>query len=94
MRTMGSKVAHLRPVHGFSAETSGGLVIVFSSILGIPVSTTHAISGSILGVGMSQHAGGVRWILARKIMIAWVLTIPAAAGISAVTYLVVGLFVR
>ena len=92
VRTMGKKIAHLRPVHGFSAETAGGLVIVFSSILGIPVSTTHVISGSILGVGMSGGTGGVRWILARRIVLAWILTIPASAAFAAVTYLIVSIF--
>lgn len=92
VKTMGKRIAHLRPVHGFSAETASGLVLFGSAHFGIPVSTTHAISGSILGVGMSQRATGVRWILARKIVGAWILTIPASAAISAITYFLIRLF--
>lgn len=92
VKTMGKRMAHLRPVHGFSAETAGGLVLFGAAHFGIPVSTTHAISGSILGVGMAQRSTGVRWILARKIVVAWILTIPASAAIAAVAYLLVSLF--
>lgn len=92
VKTMGKRIAHLRPVHGFSAETASGLVLFGTAYFGIPVSTTHAISGSILGVGIARNAGGVRWILARKIIGAWIWTIPASAGIAAVTYLVVNFF--
>lgn len=92
VRTMGKRMAHLRPVHGFSAETASGLVLFGTAHFGIPVSTTHAISGSILGVGISQRATGVRWILARKIIGAWFLTIPASALIAAITYGLVSLF--
>ncbi len=91
VKTMGKKMANLRPVHGFSAETASGLVLFGSAHFGIPVSTTHAISGSILGVGMAQRATGVRWILARKILGAWILTIPASAAVAGVTYLVLKL---
>lgn len=86
VRTMGKRVARLKPVHGFSAETAGGIVLIVSASLGVPVSTTHAISGSILGVGMAQRTTGVRWILARRIVWAWVLTIPASAAIASATY--------
>ncbi len=92
VKTMGKRIAHLRPVHGFSAETASGLVLFGSAHFGIPVSTTHAISGSILGVGMSQRATGVRWILARKIVGAWILTIPASAAVAAAVYLVLRIF--
>ena len=92
VRTMWKRVAHLRPVHGFSAETAGGLVLIVSASLGVPVSTTHAISGSILGVGMAQRTTGVRWILARRIVWAWIITIPASAAIAALTYFAVSLF--
>lgn len=94
VKTMGKRIAHLRPVHGFSAETASGLVLFGTAHFGIPVSTTHAISGSILGVGIAQRAGGVRWILARKIMGAWILTIPATAAIAAVTYLLISRIAR
>jgi len=89
VRTMGKRVTHLKPVHGFSAETAGGMVLFFSASLGVPVSTTHAISGSILGVGTSLRATAVRWILARRIVWAWILTIPASATIAALTYYLV-----
>lgn len=92
VKTMGKKMANLRPVHGFSAETASGLVLFGSAHFGIPVSTTHAISGSILGVGMAQRATGVRWILARKILGAWILTIPASAAVAAVTYVLITFF--
>lgn len=86
VRTLGKRVAHLKPVHGFSAETASGIVLFLTAHFGIPVSTTHAISGSILGVGMAQRTLGVRWILARKIIWAWILTIPASFIIAAGTY--------
>lgn len=89
VKTMGKRIAHLRPVHGFSAETASGLVLFGTAHFGIPVSTTHAISGSILGVGIARNAGGVRWILARKIIGAWVWTIPASAAIAAAVYLLI-----
>lgn len=92
VKTMGKRMAHLRPVHGFSAETASGLVLFGAAHFGIPVSTTHAISGSILGVGIAQRSTGVRWILARKIVGAWMLTIPASAAIAAMAYLLVSLF--
>lgn len=92
VRTMGKRVAHLKPVHGFSAETAGGIVLIVSASLGVPVSTTHAISGSILGVGMAKRTTGVRWVLARRIVWAWIITIPASAAIAAVTYWLVSLF--
>lgn len=92
VKTIGKRMAHLRPVHGFSAETASGIVLFGTAHFGIPVSTTHAISGSILGVGMSQRSTGVRWILARKIVGAWILTIPASAGIAAAAYIILGIF--
>ncbi len=83
MRTMGSRVADLEPVHGFAAETTSAAILFTTAHFGIPVSTTHVISSAIMGVGSSRGPRGVRWGIARNILIAWVVTIPAAAGIAA-----------
>ena len=85
VHTMGSRITKLRPVSGFCAETAGALVILTASRFGIPVSTTHTITGSIVGVGATTRLGAVRWGLAGRIVWAWVLTIPAAAAMAAVT---------
>jgi PiT family inorganic phosphate transporter len=86
IRTMGSKLTKLKPVQGFCAETAGSLVLLFTAHTGIPVSTTHSITGSIMGVGVVKRMRSVRWGVAKKILWAWVLTIPLAAGMSALTY--------
>ena len=86
VNTMGSKITKLRPIGGFCAETSGAISIMFATAFGIPVSTTHTITGAIVGVGTTQGVHAVRWALAGRIVWAWVLTIPAAAIISAVAY--------
>jgi PiT family inorganic phosphate transporter len=83
---MGSKVVRLDPVHGFAAETTAASVIFGASILGMPVSTTHVISSAILGVGSSDRFRAVHWGVARRIGIAWVLTLPASGLIAAVSY--------
>jgi inorganic phosphate transporter, PiT family len=88
IRTMGTRVVKLDPVHGFAAETTAASVIVVASHFGMPVSTTHVISSAILGVGSSDRFNSVRWSVARGIGIAWVLTIPAAAVVSALSFLV------
>jgi PiT family inorganic phosphate transporter len=88
IRTMGTRVVKLDPVHGFAAETTAASVIVVASHFGMPVSTTHVISSAILGVGSSDRFNSVRWSVARGIGIAWVLTIPAAALVSALSFLV------
>ncbi|MBW2975920.1 inorganic phosphate transporter [Candidatus Woesearchaeota archaeon] len=93
IKTIGVGLTKLRPVHGFCAETSGALVLAFCSILGIPVSTTHVISGSIAGVGATRRLSAVRWTIARKIVWAWILTVPAAAAVSAVGYFIISLFI-
>lgn len=87
VKTMGFKITKLDPVHGFSAETTAAGVIMGSSLLGIPVSTTHCVSGSIMGVGATKRLSAVRWGVARRIVWAWLVTIPLAALISGVTYL-------
>ena len=76
MKTMGQRVAKLEPVHGFAAETTGASILFATAQLGMPVSTTQVISGAIMGVGSSQGARHVRWGVARRILIAWVLTHP------------------
>jgi PiT family inorganic phosphate transporter len=88
VKTMGSRLTRLKPVHGFCAETGGAMSIFVASFLGIPVSTTHTITGSIVGVGAVQRLSAVRWGLAGQIVWAWVLTIPASAGIAGICYLV------
>ncbi|MGH7654882.1 MAG: inorganic phosphate transporter, partial [Gemmatimonadaceae bacterium] len=87
VHTMGSRITKLRPVNGFCAETGAALVILSASSLGIPVSTTHTITGTIVGVGATNRLSAVRWGVARRIVWAWVLTIPASAIISSVVYL-------
>ncbi|MBU3978245.1 inorganic phosphate transporter, partial [Patescibacteria group bacterium] len=78
VKTMGTKIIHLRPFEGFCAETAGAVTLFISSTFGIPVSTTHVISGSIMGVGAVKNYKQVKWITTRKIFLAWILTIPAA----------------
>jgi PiT family inorganic phosphate transporter len=87
IRTMGSKVVKLDPVHGFAAETTAASIIFSASTLGMPVSTTHVISSAILGVGSSDRFRAVHWGVARRIGIAWVLTLPASALVAALAYL-------
>ena len=88
IRTMGSKVVKLDPVHGFAAETTAASVIFGASILGMPVSTTHVISSAILGVGSSDRFRAVHWGVARRIGIAWVLTLPASGLVAALAFVV------
>jgi PiT family inorganic phosphate transporter len=92
VKTMGMKITKLRPVGGFCAETSGAITLAMAIFLGVPVSTTHTITGSIVGVGAGERRlSAVRWGVAGRILWAWVLTIPAAAIISAVSYFVIQL---
>jgi inorganic phosphate transporter, PiT family len=86
VRTMGQRITKLKPVGGFCAETGGAMVLFLATALGIPVSTTHTITGAIVGVGSVQRASAVRWGVAADIVWAWVLTIPAAAFVAAVAY--------
>ena len=88
MHTMGHRVVELEPIHGFAAETTAATVLLATAHLGMPVSTTHVISSAIMGVGSSRGVRGVRWGVARRIVVAWVLTIPAAALVGAVTWFV------
>jgi PiT family inorganic phosphate transporter len=82
IRTLGSKLAHLTPVEGFAAETGAGLVLELAAYLGVPVSTTHTITGAILGVGSVVSAKRVRWMLGAKIVYAWLFTFPATFGLA------------
>jgi PiT family inorganic phosphate transporter len=91
VKTMGMKITKLKPVGGFCAETAGAATLFLATGLGIPVSTTHTITGSIVGVGSVQKLSAVRWGVAGRIVWAWVLTVPGAAAISAVSYLVLKL---
>lgn len=87
VRTMGTQITKIRAIEGFCSGTSSAAVLFFATHFGIPVSTTHVISGSIMGVGAVEHAGKVRWITARKIVWAWFLTIPITALCAAIIYL-------
>ncbi|MCO5297351.1 MAG: inorganic phosphate transporter [Fimbriimonadaceae bacterium] len=94
IKTLGHKIIRLEPVHGFAAETSGAAVILAASHFGMPISTTHAITASIFGVGASKRISAVRWQVARGVVIAWVITIPATAAFGAVCFEVLSLFWR
>jgi inorganic phosphate transporter, PiT family len=86
IHTMGSKITRLQPVGGFAAETAGAITLFLATALGVPVSTTHTITGAIVGVGATRRLSAVRWGIAGRIVWAWVLTIPAAFTIAALTY--------
>jgi PiT family inorganic phosphate transporter len=88
VKTMGSRITKLRPFGGFCAETAGGITILIASSLGVPVSTTHTITGAIVGVGATRRISAVRWGVAGTIVWAWILTIPMSAAIAALTYLI------
>ncbi len=93
VRTMGMRITKLRPVGGFSAETAGAITLIGTAMAGIPVSTTHTISGAIMGVGAIQRFSAVRWGVAGRILWAWILTIPASAVVAAATWLLLRLAV-
>ncbi|UDF29723.1 UNVERIFIED_ORG: inorganic phosphate transporter [Roseateles sp. XES5] len=88
VHTMGSKITRLNPMQGFCAETGGALTLFGATWLGIPVSTTHTITGAIIGVGAARRVSAVRWGIAGNIVIAWIVTLPSAAAISALFYYV------
>jgi inorganic phosphate transporter, PiT family len=92
VHTMGTRLTRLKPRSGFCAETGAALSILFATWLGLPVSTTHVVTGAIAGVGSIQRVRAVRWTVATDIIIAWILTIPAAAFVAAVTFFVIRLF--
>ncbi len=86
VKTMGQRICHLQPVHGFCAETAGAMALYGATALGIPVSTTHTITGSIVGVGSTKGLHAVKWGVAGRVVWAWILTIPAAALVAAATW--------
>jgi PiT family inorganic phosphate transporter len=88
VKTMGTRITKLRPFGGFCAETAGGITVLIASRLGVPVSTTHTITGAIVGVGAAQRLSAVRWGVAKRIVWAWILTMPMAAVIAALSYLI------
>ncbi len=91
VKTMGSGITRLAPVGGFCAETSAATTIIIATRMGIPISTTHAITGSILGVGMTKGVRSVRWIWGQRIILAWILTLPCSAFMAAIAYLIIHL---
>jgi len=86
VKTMGSKITDLKPMQGFCAETGGALTLFLATYLGVPVSTTHTITGAIIGVGTARRVSAVRWNIASKIVVAWIVTIPAAAIMAVICY--------
>ena len=86
VHTMGSRITHLKPIQGFCAETGGAITLFLATGLGVPVSTTHTITGAIVGVGAARRTSAVRWHVAQRIVVAWVVTLPAAAVIGALVY--------
>jgi len=93
VKTMGMRITKLRPVGGFCAETAGAITLIGTALGGIPVSTTHTISGSIMGVGAMQRFSAVRWGVAGRIVWAWILTIPASALVAAASWFLISLLV-
>src|SRR6266850_211466 len=91
VKTMGMRITKLRPVGGFCAETAGAITLIGTAIGGIPVSTTHTITGSIMGVGATQRFSAVRWGVAGRIITAWIVTIPASAAVAALAWWVLRL---
>jgi phosphate/sulfate permease len=94
VKTMGQKVAQLKPFEGFCAETGGAVTLFATEALGIPTSTTHTITGCIMGAGMTKRLSAVRWGIAGNIILAWIITIPAAALMGGFTYYVLQLFIK
>ena len=92
VKTMGMKVTKLQPVGGFAAETAAATTLFLATFAGIPVSTTHTITGSIMGVGATRRLSAVRWGIVNSILLAWLLTIPAAAAMASISYLIIRLF--
>src|SRR4029079_18043878 len=86
VKTMGSKITRLTPMQGFCAETGGAITLFAATWLGVPVSTTHTITGAIIGVGAARRLSAVRWNVASNIVVAWIVTLPASALIAACFY--------
>jgi PiT family inorganic phosphate transporter len=92
VKTMGSKITRLTPMQGFCAETGGAITLFMATWLGVPVSTTHTITGAIIGVGTAKRISSVRWNVAGNILVAWLITLPASGLIAALCYFAAGLF--
>jgi PiT family inorganic phosphate transporter len=92
VHTMGSKITRLSPMQGFCAETGGAITLFMATHLGVPVSTTHTITGAIVGVGAARRMTAVRWGVARRIVVAWVITMPMAGAMAGLAYAVSGGF--
>jgi PiT family inorganic phosphate transporter len=92
VHTMGSRITHLKPIQGFCAESGGAITLFLATGFGVPVSTTHTITGAIIGVGAARRTAAVRWHIAQRIVVAWVITLPAAALIAAIVYFVTSRF--
>ena len=93
IRTVGGKIFRMQPVHGFSADLNSAIVIFGATLLHLPVSTTHVVSGSIMGVGAAQRVKAVHWDVARQMLTAWIMTIPCSALLSGIVYLILHLFI-
>ncbi|MBI5326102.1 MAG: inorganic phosphate transporter [Ignavibacteriae bacterium] len=91
VKTMGMKITRLKPVHGFCAETAGATTLFLATLIGIPVSTTHTIAGSIIGVGSTTSISSIKWIVAARIVVSWVVTIPLSALMSALVFYLIKL---
>jgi PiT family inorganic phosphate transporter len=89
VKTMAFRLTQLRPYQGFCAETGGGAILTLIAWLGIPVSTTHAISGAIMGVGATKRLSAVRWGVGKRLIYAWIITIPASAGMAAIVLIII-----
>jgi PiT family inorganic phosphate transporter len=94
VKTMGSKITKVTPLEGVAAETAGAFTLFFTGQMGIPVSTTHTITGSIIGVGVTKRISAVRWGVTTNLLWAWVLTIPVSGILAAITYLIVNFFLK
>ena len=86
VHTMGSRITRLTPMQGFCAETGGAITLFTATYLGVPVSTTHTITGAIVGVGAARRTSAVRWGVARRIVVAWIITMPMAGVVAALIY--------
>ena len=92
VHTVGSKITRLTPVQGCCASAGGAIMLLAATYLGIPVSTTHTVTGAVIGVGAARKVSAVRWNIASNIVVAWIVTIPASALMAALCYLLSGLF--
>jgi PiT family inorganic phosphate transporter len=93
MKTLGWKVAKLQPIHGFSAETGSAIVIIINSFLGMPISTTHVVASAVMGSTAIQKLSQIRWLIAGRMIVAWIVTIPGAGIVGALAYLLLGLII-